>query len=91
MVAGCGFTLPTHYYQSHYIITGGQPMNCQQLIDLARQHAAAPPSGQLQQTRLHLAVSSAYYAVYHALAHSNADLLIGASETERGLPDWRDI
>ena len=65
-------------------------MNWRELIDLAREHAAAPPSNQLQQTRLRLAVSSAYYAVYHALARSNADLLVGASETERGLPEWRD-
>ena len=65
-------------------------MNWRELIALAREHAAAPPRSQLQQTRLRLAVSSAYYAVYHALAHSNADLLIGAAEAEQRSPEWRD-
>ena len=35
----------------------------------------------LGQTKLRLAVATAYYAMYHALARSNADLLVGPSET----------
>lgn len=64
-------------------------MDWQQLIALARQLAAGSPTSQLQQTRLRLAVSSAYYVVYQALTHSNSDLLIGASEREQSLPEWK--
>jgi len=34
------------------------------------------------------AVRSAYLAAYHALARSNADLLVGASDAERSRPEW---
>ena len=70
---------------------GGQQMHWEELITLARQHAAASPYENLQQVRLRLAIGCAYYAIYHALARSNADLLIGASEAERGLPEWNTI
>ena len=63
-------------------------MNWQNLIKLAREMAAAPPSDHLHQAHLRLAVSSAHYAMYHALARSNADLLAGSSEAERNLPEW---
>lgn len=66
-------------------------MNWNELIGLARQLVAAPPSARLRKTQLRLAVGAAYYAAYHALARSNADLLIGASETERRLPESRDV
>lgn len=63
-------------------------MNWNELIGLARQLVAAPPSARLRQTQLRLAVGASYYAAYHALARSNAYLLIGASERERRLPEW---
>ena len=40
------------------------------------------------------AVGNAYYAMYHALARSNAELLtllIGASETEGSSPEWNRV
>jgi hypothetical protein len=53
--------------------------------------AATPPSDCLHQTRLRLAVSTVYYAMYHALARSNADLLMGPSETEVNTPEWNRV
>ena len=62
-------------------------MNWKELITLAREMAAFPPSHHLHQTCLRLAVSTVYYAVYHALARSNADLLVGPSETS----EWNRV
>ena len=50
-------------------------MTWQNLIKLAREMAAATPSDHLHQARLRPAVSSAYYAMHHALARSNAGRL----------------
>ena len=66
-------------------------MKWKELIDLAREMATTPPSDHLHQTRLRLAVATVYYAVYHALARSNADLLIGPSETEGETPEWNRV
>ena len=56
-------------------------MQWKELSALAREMAATPPSDRLHQTKIRLAVSTVYYAMYHALARSNADLLVGPSET----------
>ena len=61
------------------------------IIELAREMTVTPPSDYLHQTRLRMAVASAYYAMYHALARSNADLLIGPFETEGALPEWSHV
>ena len=66
-------------------------MEWQSIIDLAREMAATEPSDHLHQTRLRMAVGSAYYAMYHALARSNADLLIGPFETEGSSPEWSRV
>ncbi len=50
--------------------------------------AASPPSSPIQQAQLRLSVSSTYYAMYHALARSSADTLVGSSEADRSLPEW---
>ncbi len=67
-------------------------MNWAQLIAIARLLAAAPDYGERrgrpQQIQLRKAVSAAYYAMFHALAKSNADTLIGVSPPFRGLPAW---
>ncbi len=67
-------------------------MNWEQLIAIARMLASAPGYGERrgrpQQMQLRKAISSAYYAMFHALAMSNADTLIGASPRFRGLPAW---
>ena len=66
-------------------------MNCQELVTLAREMAEIPPSHRLLQTWLRLAVSTVYYALYHALARSNADLLVGPPDTEGGVPAWNRV
>ena len=66
-------------------------MKWKELIDQALEMAPTPPSDHLHQTRLRIAVGTVYYAVYHALARSNADLLIGSSETERATPEWNCV
>ena len=38
-----------------------------------------------------MAVGNAYYAMYHALARSNADLLLGLCETEGSSPEWNRV
>ena len=67
-------------------------MNWEQLIAIARMLAAAPEYGERrgrpQQAQLRKAISSAYYAMFHALATSNADTLIGTSPQFRNLPAW---
>ena len=63
----------------------------QSIIELAREMAVTPPSDYLHQARLRIAVGNAYYAMYHALARSNADLLIGPFETESGTPEWSRV
>ena len=66
-------------------------MKWQDIIELAREMAATEPSDHLHQARLRMAVANAYYAMYHALARSNADLLIGPSETEGNAPEWSRV
>ena len=66
-------------------------MKWQNIIELAREMATTQPSDHLHQARLRMAVASAYYAMYHALARSNADLLIGPSETEGSSPEWSRV
>ena len=66
-------------------------MQWQNIIALAREMAATEPSAHLHQTRLRMAVGNVYYAMYHALARSNAELLIGPSETEGSSPEWNRV
>ena len=61
-------------------------MNSPDLIEAARTLAESggpPPT----QARLRRAVSTAYYAMFHCLAASAADLFIGTEGTERS-PAW---
>ena len=48
-------------------------------------------SDRLHQTKLRLAVGTVYYAVYHALARSNADLLVEPSEREGSASEWSRV
>ena len=69
-------------------------MNPSDLIDSARQRAGgvAPfQRGRPRQTDLQRAVSDDYYAMFHTLATSCADLLIGTGYAARRLPEWRQI
>lgn len=66
-------------------------MNWKELITLAREMAEIPPPHHLHQTWLRLAVGTVYYALYHALARSNADLLVAPPDTEGGAPAWNRV
>lgn len=62
-------------------------MNWRHLIELALLLAGAPAApGRPRQAMLKRSVSAAYYALFHALCHSNADALIGTSPAHR--PAW---
>ena len=63
-------------------------MQWQDIIAMAPELAATSPSDRFHQIHLRGAVRSAYLAAYHALARSNADLLVGASDAERSRPEW---
>ena len=52
-------------------------MNPQDLLTLAVELASGSSRGRPGQVELRRAVSSVYYALFHALANSCADLLVG--------------
>ena len=55
------------------------------LLDIARRLA----EDSLTQTDLRRAVSSAYYALFHAICQSNADTLVGEDPQSRDEAAWR--
>ena len=55
------------------------------LLDIARRLAAGSPT----QTDLRRAVSCVYYALFHAVAQSNADTLVGDDPQSRDQAAWR--
>ncbi len=55
------------------------------LLDIARRLAVGNPT----QTDLRRAVSSIYYAVFHAICQSNADTLVGENPQYRDQSAWR--
>ena len=66
-------------------------MNPRDLIRIAKQLASGAVGGRRgrpRQTELRRAVSAAYYALFHALALSCANLLSG---TDRSRPSWEQI
>ena len=64
----------------------------QDLIETARLLTNAPgPDTEPLQESLRRAVSTAYYAIFHALANSNADCLIGASHDALTAHAWDRI
>ena len=67
-------------------------MNWEQLLELAEMLARTPQYGETrdrpQQTYLRKANSAAYYAMFHAVANSNADTLIGATAAIRRNEEW---
>jgi uncharacterized protein (UPF0332 family) len=60
------------------------------LIEVARELAYANP-GRPSQPYLTRAVSTAYYAMFHALARDCADLLMGGGSRARGQGAWVQI
>ena len=66
-------------------------MKWQHLIDMARLLAgqgALVARGRPRQAMLKKAVSAAYYAMFHALCYSNANVFVGTSARAARLPAW---
>ena len=66
-------------------------MNPRDLIRIARQLASGAASGNRgrpRQAELRRAVSAAYYALFHALAHCCADRLAGSTRVGRSEAAW---
>ena len=68
-------------------------MNWRQLIDAARELAGVVDDtptgpGRPRQIRLRRALSTAYYAMFHALCRSNAETLIGSAQVMQGTESW---
>ena len=66
-------------------------MNPQELIRIAHQLASGASASQVgspSDDELRRALSTAYYAIFHALALSCANTLIGANPTSRRLTLW---
>lgn len=59
------------------------------LLDIARRLAQGNGSQPPSQTDLRRAVSSIYYALFHAIAQSNADTLVGDDPLRRDQSAWR--
>ena len=69
-------------------------MNQRDLIRISRQLASGVvggSQGRPRQTELCRAVSAAYYALFHALALSGANALVGSSRGSRGQEAWRRV
>ena len=69
-------------------------MNWQHLFDAARMLAGDPNTGTVprlgrpRQAMLRRAISTAYYAVFHALCQSNADMLVGDAAAGSNAELW---
>ena len=57
---------------------------------LAGSSASSSASGRPRQAMLRRAVSTAYYAMFHALCQSNADTLVGSSPAGPDVELWLD-
>ena len=55
------------------------------LLDIAQRLSAGNPI----QTDLRRAISSVYYALFHAICQSNADTVVGDDPQSRDQPAWR--
>ena len=67
-------------------------MDPDDLIDIGRHLADEPGSrdrGRPRQAWLRRAVSTAYYALFHTMARSCADALVGSTRANRSLAAWR--
>ena len=67
---------------------GGLRLLPADLVALAKSLVASQ-KGKPSQVSLRRAVSSAYYALFHQLARSGADLLMGTVGADRSRPVWR--
>lgn len=64
-------------------------MNPHDLLRVAYQLALEPSVGRPRQANLRRAISTAYYALFHALANCCADMLAGSTRANRSQRAWR--
>ena len=64
-------------------------MNPHDLLRAAYQLALEPGVGRPRQANLRRAISTAYYALFHALANCCADMLAGSTRASRSQRAWR--
>ena len=64
-------------------------MNPHDLLRAAYQLALEPSVGRPRQANLRRAISTAYYALFHALANCCADMLAGSTRANRSQRAWR--
>ena len=64
-------------------------MNPHDLLRAAYQLALEPSAGRPRQANLRRALSTAYYALFHALANCCADMLAGSTRASRSQRAWR--
>lgn len=58
-------------------------------IATARDLVQANRKGRTRETNIRRAVSTTYYALFHCLATSNANMLVGGPGARRSQPAWR--
>lgn len=63
-----------------------KPLN---FIATARDLVHANSKGRTRETNIRRAVSTTYYALFHCLATSNANMLVGGPGASRSQPAWR--
>ncbi len=65
------------------------PLDWQDLIDSARR-CLTPPSAATR-ADAHRAISTAYYAAYHALCESNAEMIVGQPTNQLAIDAWMRV
>ena len=66
-------------------------MNPEDFIKDARSLLQQTGSGRPSQSSLRRALSTAYYAMFHALARNGADMLVGAKPKVRTSDSWKNV
>lgn len=69
---------------------GWEALNPHDLLKTARELLASN-RGKPRQSNLHRATSTAYYALFHALAKCCADMLVGGTGSDRSGPAWAQV
>jgi hypothetical protein len=65
-------------------------VNSADLLEAAK-HLADSSKGKPKQAFLKRAISTTYYAMFHCLAKTCADLMIGGTGAQRSMPAWTQV
>ena len=66
-------------------------MDPSDFIATAKDLVSNDASGRPRETNLRRAVSTTYYALFHCLAESSADMLVGGQSASRSEPAWHQV